>query len=319
MNDLFNYIARRILIAIPILLGITVIDFLIVNMAPGNPVDMMISPNVTGEALELRKAALGLNQPLYVQYFHWLVSILHLDFGYSMTTFQPVGEMIAQRIGPTLLLMGFALVLGLLIAVPLGIVSATHQNSALDYLTTGGAFFGVSIPNFFLGLGLIYIFAVRLKVLPSSGMFTLGGNNGFADTAAHLVLPMIVLAVQIAGQDIRYVRSGMLEILGQDYLRTARAKGLKESIVINRHALRNALITIITVIGMQIPMLFGGAVITEQIFAWPGIGQLTIDSISGRDYPTLMAINLIAAVMVLTANLLTDILYSVVDPRVKYN
>lgn len=319
MNDLFNYIARRILIAIPILLGITVIDFLIVNMAPGNPVDMMISPNVTGEALELRKAALGLNQPLYVQYFHWLVNILHLDFGYSMTTFQPVGEMIGQRIGPTLLLMGSALVLGLLIAVPLGIVSATHQNSALDYLTTGGAFFGVSIPNFFLGLGLIYIFAVRLKVLPSSGMFTLGGSNGFADTAAHLVLPMIVLAVQIAGQDIRYVRSGMLEILGQDYLRTARAKGLKESIVINRHALRNALITIITVIGMQIPLLFGGAVITEQIFAWPGIGQLTIDSISGRDYPTLMAINLIAAVMVLAANLLTDILYSVVDPRVKYN
>lgn len=310
---------RRILIAIPILLGITVIDFLIVNMAPGNPVDMMVSPNVTGEALELRKAALGLNQPLYVQYFHWLANILQGNFGYSLTTFQPVGRMIGQRIGPTLLLMGSALVVGLLIAVPLGIVSATHQNSALDYIATGGAFFGISIPNFFLGLGLIYVFAVRLRVLPSSGMFTLGGSGGFADTAAHLVLPMIVLAVQIAGQDIRYVRSGMLEILGQDYLRTARAKGLKESVVINRHALRNALITIVTVIGMQIPMLFGGAVITEQIFAWPGIGQLTIDSISGRDYPTLMAINLIAAVMVLAANLLTDLLYSVVDPRVKYS
>ena len=310
---------RRILIAIPILLGITVIDFLIVNMAPGNPVDMMVSPNVTGEALELRKAALGLNQPLYVQYFHWLANILQGNFGYSLTTFQPVGQMIGQRIGPTLLLMGSALVVGLLIAVPLGIVSATHQNSALDYIATGGAFFGISIPNFFLGLGLIYVFAVRLRVLPSSGMFTLGGSGGFADTAAHLVLPMIVLAVQIAGQDIRYVRSGMLEILGQDYLRTARAKGLKESVVINRHALRNALITIVTVIGMQIPMLFGGAVITEQIFAWPGIGQLTIDSISGRDYPTLMAINLIAAVMVLAANLLTDLLYSVVDPRVKYS
>ncbi|MVB10015.1 Glutathione transport system permease protein GsiC [Caprobacter fermentans] len=316
---MFNYIIRRILIAIPILLGITIIDFLIVNMAPGNPVDMMVSPNVTGAALELKKAALGLNQPLYVQYWHWLVNILQLNFGYSMTTYQPVGDMLAQRIGPTMLLMGLSLIVGLLIAVPLGIVSATHQNSTLDYVATGGAFFGVSIPNFFLGLGLIYIFAVRLKVLPSSGMFTLGGNNGIADTAAHLVLPVIVLAVQIAGQDIRYVRSGMLEILGQDYLRTARAKGLKESVVINRHALRNALITIITVIGMQIPLLFGGAVITEQIFAWPGIGQLTIDSISGRDYPTLMAINLIAAVMVLAANLLTDIMYSVVDPRVKYN
>ena len=316
---MFNYIVRRIFIAIPILLGITVIDFLIVNMAPGNPVDMMVSPNLTGAALAARKAALGLNQPLYVQYYHWLGNILHLDFGYSMTTYQPVGQMLAQRIGPTMLLMGVSLLAGLLIAVPLGIVSATHQNSALDYLATGGAFFGVSIPNFFLGLGLIYIFAVKLRVLPSSGMFTLGGSNGFADTAAHLVLPAIVLAVQIAGQDIRYVRSGMLEILGQDYLRTARAKGLRESVVINRHALRNALTTIITVVGMQIPMLFGGAVITEQIFAWPGIGQLTIDSISGRDYPTLMAINLIAAVIVLLANLLTDIMYSVVDPRVKYS
>lgn len=316
---MFNYIVRRLLIAIPILLGITIIDFLIVNMAPGNPVDMMISPNVTGAALELRKAALGLDQPLYIQYFHWLVSLLRGNFGYSMTTYQPVGEMIAQRIGPTMLLMGTSLVVGLLIAVPLGIISATHQNSPLDYLTTGGAFLGVSIPNFFLGLGLIYIFAVKLKVLPSSGMFTLGGDNGPVDTMRHLILPAIVLAVQIAGQDIRYVRSGMLEILGQDYLRTARAKGLKESVVINKHALRNALITIITVIGMQIPLLFGGAVITEQIFAWPGIGQLTIDSISGRDYPTLMAINLIAAVMVLGANLLTDILYSVVDPRIRYN
>lgn len=316
---MFNYIVRRLLIAIPILLGITIIDFLIVNMAPGNPVDMMISPNVTGAALELRKAALGLDQPLYIQYFHWLVSLLQGNFGYSMTTYQPVGKMIAQRIGPTMLLMGTSLVVGLLIAVPLGVVSATHQNSPLDYLTTGGAFLGVSIPNFFLGLGLIYIFAVKMKVLPSSGMFTLGGDNGPIDTMRHMILPVIVLAVQIAGQDIRYVRSGMLEILGQDYLRTARAKGLKESVVINKHALRNALVTIITVIGMQIPLLFGGAVITEQIFAWPGIGQLTIDSISGRDYPTLMAINLIAAVMVLAANLLTDILYSVVDPRIRYN
>ncbi len=316
---MLNYIVRRLLIAIPILLGITIIDFLIVNMAPGNPVDMMISPNITGEALALRKAALGLDQPLYIQYFHWLVSLLQGNFGYSMTTYQPVGQMIAQRIGPTMLLMGTALVVGLLIAVPLGVISATHQNSTLDYLTTGGAFFGVSIPNFFLGLGLIYIFAVKLKWLPSSGMFTLGGDNGPIDTMRHLILPVIVLAVQIAGQDIRYVRSGMLEILGQDYLRTARAKGLKESVVINKHALRNALITIITVIGMQIPLLFGGAVITEQIFAWPGIGQLTIDSISGRDYPTLMAINLIAAVMVLAANLLTDIFYSVVDPRIRYN
>lgn len=314
-----NYIARRILIAIPILLGITIIDFLIVNLAPGSPIDSMIGPGMTGAALAAKKAALGLNQPLYIQYFHWLANLLRGNMGFSLTTYQPVAQMIGQRVAPTLLLMGAGLVLGLLIAVPLGVLSATKQYSALDYLATGGAFCGISIPNFFLGLGLIYIFAVQLRAFPSSGMYTLGGNKSAADVAAHLVLPTIVLAVNVAGRNMRYVRSSMLEILGQDYLRTARSKGLREFSVVNRHAMRNALITIVTVVGLEIPGLFGGAIITEQIFSWPGIGMLTIQSISGRDYPTLMALNLIAAVMVLAANLLTDVAYSFVDPRVKYN
>ena len=235
-----------------------------------------------------------------------------------MSTFEPVTQIISERLGPTILLMGTALFIGLLIAIPLGIISATKQYSKLDYLVTGGAFMGISIPNFFLGLGLIYIVSLQLNLLPTGGMVTLGGDNGLTDRILHLILPSVVLGIGIAGKKIRYVRSSVLETLGQDYLRTARAKGLREFIVINKHGLRNALIPIITVIGLEIPLLLGGAVIIEQIFQWPGIGQLTISSIMSRDYPTLMGLNLLAAVIVVSANLLTDIVYSLVDPRIKY-
>jgi peptide/nickel transport system permease protein len=315
---LFSYIIRRLLITIPIIFGVTIINFLIINMAPGNPVEMMIDPNLSQEDIEARKDALGLNAPLYVQYFSWLMNLLKGDLGFSMSTFEPVTQIISERLGPTILLMGTALFIGLLIAIPLGIISATKQYSKLDYFVTGGAFMGISIPNFFLGLGLIYIVSLQLNLLPTGGMVTLGGDNGLADRILHLILPSVVLGIGIAGKKIRYVRSSVLETLGQDYLRTARAKGLREFIVINKHGLRNALIPIITVIGLEIPLLLGGAVIIEQIFQWPGIGQLTISSIMSRDYPTLMGLNLLAAVIVVSANLLTDIVYSLVDPRIKY-
>ncbi|MCS7462085.1 ABC transporter permease [Paenibacillus doosanensis] len=312
------YIIRRLLIAIPVLIGVTVINFIIINMAPGDPVDMMIDPNISAEDIMAKKEALGLNDPLYMQYFRWLVNLLQGNLGFSLTTYQPVSHMIGERIGPTVLLMGVALVVGLIIAIPLGILSATRQYSKLDYLATAGSFLGISIPNFFLALGLIYVFALELKWLPSGGMFTLGGDGGILDRVLHLILPVMVLGIGIAGKKIRYVRSSVLEILGQDYLRTARAKGLHEFVVVNKHALRNALIPIVTVVGLEVPILLGGAVVTEQIFSWPGIGQLTMGSIMNRDYPTLMALNLMAAIMVLAANLLTDIVYSVVDPRIKY-
>lgn len=315
---MFSYIVRRLLIAIPILFGVTVVNFIIINMAPGSPVDMLIDPNITAADLEMRRQALGLNDPLYMQYFRWAGNLLNGNLGYSMTSFQPVAGMIAERIGPTVLLMGLALTVGVLIAIPLGIISASRQYSKVDYLATGGAFIGISVPSFFMALGLIYIFSLQLKLLPSGGMITLGGNGGFGDRLLHLVLPVTVLGISIAGKKIRYVRSSILEILGEDYLRTARAKGLREFIVINKHALRNALIPIITVVGLEIPILLGGAVITEQIFSWPGIGQLTMASIMSRDYPTLMGLNLLAAVMVLFGNLVTDILYSIADPRIKY-
>ncbi|KQO16578.1 ABC transporter permease [Paenibacillus sp. Leaf72] len=312
------YIIRRLLIAVPVLLGVTIINFIVINLAPGSPVEMMIDPNTPPADIEAKKDALGLNDPLYLQYIHWLVDVFKGNFGFSLTTYQPVAQMIGERIGPTVTLMGLSLIVGLAIAVPLGIISATRQNSKLDYLATGGSFLGISIPNFFLALGLIYVFSLELKLLPSGGMITLGGDGGFVDRLKHLILPVLVLGTGIAGKKIRYVRSSVIDILGQDYLRTARAKGVREFMVVNKHALRNALIPIVTVIGLEVPILLGGAVVTEQIFSWPGIGQLTMGSIMNRDYPTLMALNLLAAFMVLAANLLTDIIYSVADPRIKY-
>ncbi|WP_078547386.1 ABC transporter permease [Litchfieldia alkalitelluris] len=316
---MFQYIIRRLLIAIPVLIGVTIFSFFIVNLAPGNPVDMQVNPFATEADKEIRKEALGLNDPIYVQYLRWVQNLVKGDFGYSFSTYEPVGEMIAKRIGPTLILMGASLIVAYLIAIPIGILSATRQYSWIDYLTTTVSFLGISIPNFFLGLGAIYVFAVIFQVLPTGGMNTLGGNGGFGDTFKHLILPALVLGTASAGNMVRYVRSSMLEVLGQDYLRTARAKGLREFIVTNKHALKNALIPIITVIGLDIPLLIGGAVVTEQIFQWPGLGQLTIQSIGSRDYPTLMAINFMAAIVVLSSNLIADLLYSVADPRIKYN
>jgi peptide/nickel transport system permease protein len=316
---MLTYIIRRILIAIPVLFGITIINFVIINLAPGNPVDMYMSPDTPPELLELRKEQLGLNDPLFVQYFKWLGQLLSGNLGYSFSTNEAVGSIIGERLGQTMLLGFCALLLGLLIALPIGIMSAVKQNSKFDYLMTGLSFVGTSIPQFFLGLLCIYIFAVTLGWLPVGGTETLGGNGGIGDRILHIVLPAIALAVGIAGRKVRYIRASMLDVLKQDYLRTARAKGVKEFFVTNKHALRNALIPVITVVGMEIPLLFGGAVIVEQLFQWPGIGQLTIQSIMSRDYSTIMGLNLVTAVIVLSANLLTDIFYSVADPRIKYN
>lgn len=312
------YIVRRLLIAIPVLFGVTIVNFLIINMAPGNPVEMYIDPNTTPEQIELRKEQLGLNDPIYVQYFRWLGNMLQGNLGYSFSTYEPVTQIISERIGPTFQLMGISLVVGLAIAIPIGIISAVRQYSKLDYFVTGASFFGISIPHFFLGLGVIYLFAVEWQIFPAGGMSTLGSEGDFMDRLKHLILPVFVLAVGIAGKKVRYVRASLLEVLGQDYLRTARAKGLREFVVTNKHALRNALIPIITIIGLEVPMLLAGAVITEQVFQWPGMGQLTIQSIMSRDYPTLMALNLLTACIVLAANLVTDIFYSFADPRIKY-
>ncbi|KAA8673370.1 ABC transporter permease [Clostridium sp. HV4-5-A1G] len=295
------------------------ISFVIINMAPGSPLDKMVDPNLTAADIAARKAALGLNGPLYARYLAWLGNVLHGNLGYSMTSFQPVSELIGQRILPTFVLMGAALLIGFVIAIPLGVLSATKQYSKLDYISTTGSLIGISVPTFFLGLVFIYIFSLKLKLLPSGGMITLGQDNGFVDRLRHLILPAVVLGVNEAGTLVRYVRSSMLEVLNQDYLRTARSKGLKESIVINKHAFKNAILPVITITGVEIVTLLGGSVVTEQIFQWPGIGQLTIASVMSRDYTTLMGLILFGSVVVIVANLLIDVIYSIVDPRIRYN
>ena len=310
-----KYIIKRILIAIPVLIGITIIDYAIMCLA-GSPLEMLQGPRVSEAAVEAKAIALGLDKPFYVQYFVWLSQLLQGNMGYSIKSSQAVSVMIGSHLGPTLLLMGTALIVGLLIAIPAGIYSAVHQYSVGDYTAVTFSFFGSSIPSFFLSLLLIFIFTVKLNWLPSSGMTTLGTEGGFSDVAKHMVMPVIVLAVSIAGRNIRYIRSAVLEILQQDYLRTARAKGIGRFLVINKHALRNALVPIVTVIGMEIPVLFGGAVIVEQVFSWPGLGLMTMSAITARDYPVIMGVCLLSAVVVLVANLITDILYALVDPTI---
>ena len=314
---MLKYILKKILLAIPVLLGITIIDFLLMNLA-GSPIDMMTGPKVTESMKAMRAAAWGLDQPIWKQYLGWLGEILQGNLGYSYKTYQPVAEMIGSHIGPTLLLMGSSLVLGLLIAIPAGIYSAVHRYQKRDYAMVTTSFVFSSVPSFFMALLLIYLFTVRLGWLPSSGMTTPGLDGSVTDILRHMVMPVIVLAAGVAGSNIRYIRSAVLEILEMDYLRTARAKGIGRFRVINKHALRNALLPIVTVIGMQIPTLFGGAVIVEKMFSWPGLGLVTMNAITGRDYPVIMGVCLLSAVVVLAANLLTDIVYALVDPTIKY-
>ncbi|MGN0803480.1 MAG: ABC transporter permease [Candidatus Faecivicinus sp.] len=233
--------------------------------------------------------------------------MLHGNLGYSYKSYQPVAQMIGSHIGPTLLLMGVSLAVGLILAVPAGIYSAVHRYQKRDFAVVTASFFGSSIPGFFLALILIYLFTVRLGRLPSSGMETAGTGGDAADIARHMVMPVIVLSASIAGGNIRYIRSAVLEILEMDCPRTARAKGMGRFLVINKHVLRNALLPIVTVVGMQIPTLFGGAVIVEQIFSWPGLGLIAMNAITGRDYPVIMGVCLLSAVVVLAANLLTGI------------
>ena len=311
-----KYIIKRILIAIPVLIGITIIDYAIMCLA-GSPLEMLQGPRISQGAIEAKEIALGLDKPFYIQYFVWLGQLLQGNMGYSIKSAQAVSNMIGSHLGPTLLLMGVSLLVSLIISVPAGIYSAVHQYSKGDYAVVTTSFVSSSIPGFFLSLLLVYIFTIKLGVLPSSCMTTLGTESGFADVASHMVMPVIVLAVSMAGGNIRYIRSAVLEILQQDYLRTARAKGIGRFKVIYKHALRNALIPIVTVIGMQIPTLFGGAIIIEQVFSWPGLGLMTMSAISNRDYPVIMGVCLLSAVVVLAANLITDIMYAVVDPTIQ--
>jgi peptide/nickel transport system permease protein len=315
-----RYILQRLLTAIPILLGITFATFLIINAAPGDPVDLMVNPmaGVSPDAVQARREALGLNKPLLVRYGLWLKEVARGNLGYSLVNREPVLDRIARRLLPTLQLMGAALLLGVVIGVPLGVLSAVRRYSFLDHFTTVLAFLGVSSPSFFLGLGAIYLFSLKLDLLPTAGMQTLGAPYSLLDRLHHLILPALVLSVGTTASLMRYTRSSMLEVIAQDYITTARGKGLGESSIIIGHALRNALLPVITILGLSLATIFGGAVITEQIFQWPGIGMLTIQSVTARDYPVLMGLTFFTAILVFLGNLLADIAYSFADPRIVF-
>jgi ABC-type dipeptide/oligopeptide/nickel transport system permease component len=316
-----RWLIRRLLISIPVLLGITVLSFIFVRLAPGDPVRMMINPEYLAggaeEYIALRRAELGLDKPLPVQYVAWVGEVARGNLGYSFFDRRPVGDILKERIWPTVELMGTALVLALLVGIPIGLTAAMRQYSPFDYASAIISLATISTPSFFLGLAAIYIFSLKLNLVPTSGMFTAGAPRTLGDDLHHLILPAAILGLNLSGPFVRYARSSLLEVIRQDYLTTARAKGLPGRIVVMRHAVPNALIPLITVIGIQVPLLFAGAVVIEQIFSWPGMGQMALASITQRDYPVLTGFILIVALLVLVSNLLADFAYAVVDPRIR--
>lgn len=318
---MMQYTVKRILKMIPILIIISAIIFGIISMAPGDFVDGKANPNMSTEKVEQLKEIYGLDKPLPIRYINWLKNVVKGNFGDSLRYKQPVTQVINEHIWNSFLLAVISFVLCLIIAIPIGIISATRQYSMFDKTFTLLSFIGISLPSFFVALVSIKIFSLDLGLFPIGGMTTAGskatGISNFMDIAKHMLLPVVSLTIIQFGSLVRYVRTSMLEVIKQDYIRTARAKGLKEKVVIYKHALRNGLIPIITFVGMTIPSLFAGAIITETIFVWPGIGRIGYEAILTRDYTLLMGFNMFMALMTLLGNLLSDILYAVVDPRIK--
>jgi peptide/nickel transport system permease protein len=308
---------------IPLLFIISIVSFLLMTMAPGDPTAMFVNPESSSSAnqdLSAIRDKLGVDQPIYVQYAKWIkLIIVDGDFGYSFQDGRPVLEKIVERVPATLLLMGTAIFISFCIALPIGIYSAVRQYSPLDNTFTLLSFVGISIPSFFFAIMMMLVFSLNLGWFPASNMRGDEGNLPQAlDILYHLILPASVLAFGLVAQYSRFMRSSMLEVIHQDYIRTARAKGVSEGRVIFKHAVRNAMLPIITLIGLQLPHLFGGALIIEQIFAWPGMGRLAIGSIFVRDYQVIMGVTMVTALLVVIGNLIADILYAVVDPRIQY-
>ena len=313
-----GFIVRRLLGAIPLLFGISLILFSIVHLAPGGPLDVYAdNPSVSPEALQQIAARYGLDQPVPMQYVLWLKAMVTGDWGFSIRSGKPVLGEILVRLGPTLELGGLALIISLLIAIPLGIVSASRRGSKLDTTLTLISFAGISTPVFWLALLLQLLFSVELGWLPSAGYQSIG-NGSFGDRLAHLVMPAAVLSLATVASWSRFVRAGMMDVLNQDYIRTAYAKGRSESGVVFLHALRNALIPAVTVIAVDFASVISGAVITETVFAWPGIGRLFMESMNGRDYPMLMGLMMMGSLGIVIANIVADLAYAALDPRIRY-
>ena len=317
---MIGHVLRRLVGAVPLLLGISVISFAILKAVPGGPLAAYeANPNVTPEDIARLERAFGLDQPFHLQYLSWFGRLLGGDWGHSYASSQPVLAMIGERLPNTLTLMGTVYIVTLLIAIPIGVATATRQYSRFDHLVTGGTFLAYSMPPFWLGLLLIVLFGLQLRWLPLGGMTVPGATTfDLVDRIRHLVLPVTTLALFGTAHYVRYLRASMLETIGQDYLRTARAKGLGERIVILRHALRNASIPLVTVAALDLPELFVGALVTEQIFGWPGMGRLFWDAATRADYPVLMGILMVSATLIVLANLAADVVYAYLDPRIRF-
>lgn len=317
---MLKYSTRRLLIGLGMLLAVSLLTFILLRLTPGDPIDAYIDPNVPmspADLVELR-ARLGLDRPLPVQYLAWLKEALTGNLGYSIKRFdQPVLELVVSRIGPTLLLMGSAILIAIVAGVAIGVVSAVRRNSLLDVSFSVFALAGISSPAFLSALIGLYIFSVRLHWMPSGGMLTPGADFSLIDLLRHLILPASLLAIAQAALITRYMRASLLEVLNQDYVRTARAKGVYEFWVIAKHALRNALLPVVTLIGSTIGLAIGGAIFIESVFNWPGMGLLLVDAVGARDYPVIMGATLVIGACVIIVNLLTDITYAVIDPRIK--
>jgi peptide/nickel transport system permease protein len=311
-----RYILQRLLTTVVVVFGITFVVFMIMQLVPGDPARVILGVAASEENVAALRERLGLNAPVWVQYGRWLGGLVQGDLGKSLVTSQPVTDQILQRLPATLTLAGAGLLVGLLIALPAGIISAIKPQSPIDITASLLSQVGVSVPDFWLGILLVLLFSLTLGWLPSQGYTPISEN--FADWLLHLIMPALTVGIISGSIQTRFIRSAMLEVLHEDYVRTARAKGLAEAVVINRHALRNALITIVTIIGLQLTALLSAVVVVEVVFSWPGLGRLALDAVLDRDYPLLQGAVFVMATMLSLVNLGTDLLYFFIDPRIEY-
>jgi peptide/nickel transport system permease protein len=313
---MLGYLVRRVLAAIPVMGVVALIVFLLLRLTPGDPAAILAGDNATPEQLERIRATLGLNEPLYIQFFTWINKLLHGDLGVSLISNVPVLKMISQRIEPSISLAVATIILSVLVAVPLGVIAAWKQGTWIDRFVMGLSVLGFSVPVFVIGYILIQLFAIDLRWLPVQGFKTIA--SGFGPFLERLVLPTLALSFIYVALIARMTRASMLDVLGEDYVRTARAKGIGEIAVLFRHALRNAAVPVITVIGTGFALLISGVVVTESVFNIPGIGRLTVDAVLARDYPVIQAMILLTSLLYVAINLLIDLAYTLLDPRIRY-
>ena len=316
----YTFFLRRLLSAIPVMFIITFATFVLMQMLPGGPLAAYENnPEISQEDIQRLRHEMGLDRPIPVQYWAWLKNFVRGDWGYSFATKRPVLKEIWDRLPNTIYLTGFSLILALIIAIPAGIISATRQYSIFDHITTTLTYVGRSMPVYYSGLLLIIIFSIWLRWFPSGGMHTLGKEFSVIDSLRHLFLPMVSLSTLIAAKYVRFLRTSMLEVIHQDYIRTAEAKGLHNRIIIYKHAFRNAAIPLVTVVAIDLPVLFAGALFTETVYSWPGMGRLFVDSATRFDYSIVMGIVAAIAFLVVVSNLIADVIYGILDPRITYS